>query len=172
MATMKRLASSSSAWMRSGLDLPSMASAGPWQTSACHSAPGLAASHRRRVFWPPPSRGHAIEAVLDVQPAHGRRRDRAGLEPPVGDERPQDERDQGGAVLAPDVEKELSLLGGELLGVAAVAARRGPERGEPARAVRVEPALERRDRVPPGRLDAGGRKRSSESARKAARSSP
>ena len=174
MATMKRLASSSSAWMRSGRDSPSMVSAGPWQTSACQSAPGLAASQRSRVFWPPPSRiGHAVEAVLDVEPAHRGRRDRARREPAVGDERPQDERHRRRAVLLADVEQELPLLGGELLGVAAVAARRGPQGGEAAGPVGVVPALERRRpsscRVS---LTPGGRKRSSESARKAARSSP
>jgi hypothetical protein len=97
----------------------------------------------------------AVEALRDVEPAHRGRRDRAGFEAAVGDERPQDERHRCGAVLLADVEEELALLGGKLLGVAAVAARRGLERREPACAVGVEPALERRDRVPPRGLDAG-----------------
>src|SRR6266498_974101 len=130
IATTKRLASSRSAWIRSGRDLPSMVSAGPWQTSACQSAPG-----------------HAVEAVLEVEPPHGRLRNGACGEPPVRNERAQDERHRRGAVLLADVEDELALLGGELLGVAAVAPRRRPQRREAARAVGVEPALERGHRV-------------------------
>src|SRR6185369_12662661 len=74
--------------------------------------------------------GHAVEAVRDVEPAHGRLRDSAIGQPAVGDERAQDERHRRGAVLLADVEEELALLGGQLLGVTAVAARRGPERLE------------------------------------------
>jgi hypothetical protein len=100
---------------------------------------------------------YAVEAVLDVEPAHGGGRDRAGLEPAVRDERPQDERHRRGAVHAPDVEQELALLGGELLRVAAVAARRGPERSEPAGAVGVPWASQAGQR--PGRASStvGGR---------------
>jgi hypothetical protein len=97
--------------------------------------------------------GHAVEAVLDVEPAHGGLRDSSRREPAVRDERAQDERHRRGAVLLADVEDELPLLGGELLGVAAVAPRRRPQRGETARAVGVVPALERGHR---GVLGIGG----------------
>jgi hypothetical protein len=62
----------------------------------------------------------------DVELANGSRRDGVHAEAAVGHERPKDERDRGQAVVAPDVEEELELLRGELLAVAAIAARGRP----------------------------------------------
>ncbi len=96
--------------------------------------------------------GHAVEAVLDIEPPHGGRRDGAGREPAVGNEGAQDERDRSGAVLLADVEEELPLLGRKFLRVAPVAARRWSQGGEAA--------FERRHRVAPVVSTPGGRKRS------------
>ena len=49
MAMMRRLWSSSSAWMRSGTLRPSTESAGPWQTSACQTSLTHSACQRRRI---------------------------------------------------------------------------------------------------------------------------
>src|SRR3990172_3653688 len=77
----------------------------------------------------------------------------AGGEPAIGDERAQDEWHRSRAVLLADVEDELPLLGRKLLGVAAVAPRRGSQRGKPTRTVGVVPALERGHRVAARRPD-------------------
>jgi len=50
-------------------------------------------------------------------------------------------------MLLADVEQQLALLAGELLAAAPVAARRRPERFEPAGLVGIVPPLERGDRV-------------------------
>ena len=54
-----RDASSSSAWMRTGIDRSSKMNVVPWQTSPCHRAPGRSACQRRRALPPLPSTGGA-----------------------------------------------------------------------------------------------------------------
>ena len=98
---------------------------------------------------------HAVEPLLDVEPAHGGRRDGVLGEAAVGHQGAQDERDRGRAVLPPDVEKELALLGSELLAVAAIAARGRPQGGQAALAEGVVPALQRGDREALGGVGAG-----------------
>jgi hypothetical protein len=50
-------------------------------------------------------------------------------------------------MLAPDVEQELAQLGTQLLREAAIGARLGTKAGEACGAVRLQPALERGDRI-------------------------
>ncbi|MGC3997896.1 MAG: hypothetical protein QM767_10545 [Anaeromyxobacter sp.] len=155
MATMNRLASSRSAWIRSGFDLPSMVSAGPWQTSACQSAPGLAASQRSRVFWPPPSR---IGTRSRPSATLSRRTVAGEIAPASSFSSATSVRRMSGTD-AERCSRRMSSRSWRCSAVSSCAWPRslrgaGPERREPAGAIRVEPALERRDREPPGRLDA------------------
>jgi len=111
----------------------------------------IAVPERTRVLGLPPQARVAIgphtagQLRLAVETLHRRRRDGAFGEPTVSDECADDQRHRRGRVLAADIEEEIPLIGRQLAGAAAVRSRRRSERLEAAAAIRVEPALDRRE---------------------------
>ncbi len=86
----------------------------------------------------------ALEPGVAVQSRHRRRRHHVGGQPPVGDQRAQDQRQRRGRVLAPDIEQELALLRPQLAGATSVGARCRAQPGEAVGSIRVEPSLQGR----------------------------
>src|SRR3977135_3964117 len=82
-----------------------------------------------------------------IQPRDGADRHRTLGEPAVEDQRAQNQRHRGARMLAPNVEQELALLGGQLARAATVGARVGLEAIEAIPLVGVVPTLERRGAI-------------------------
>src|SRR4030095_3526860 len=80
----------------------------------------------------PVAKADTVEALLAKESPHGLRRNGTAFEPPIGCERPQDQGDGGRGMLAADLEEKRALLGRELAGTAAIAARLRPKRLEAA----------------------------------------
>lgn len=95
---------------------------------------------------------HAVEPLLRVKSTDGGLADAACLQPSVGDERTQDERDRSARVLAANVDQELARCGRQVAAASLVGASGRAQGVDAAFLVRVIPTSQGRARVAFGRM--------------------